>query len=79
MIPNVDVELRIVMNLPLRELWRDDGFITAAREKSLTGDDVGQFLASGPVQFVVADVAHPFAGFQQVNASVSGRMRQNRI
>jgi hypothetical protein len=59
MIPNVDVELRIVMNLPLRELWRDDGFITAAREKSLTGDDVGQFLASGPVQFVVADVGAP--------------------
>lgn len=42
--------------LPLRELWRADGFSSATRGKSLTQEDVRQFLASGPVQFVVADV-----------------------
>lgn len=47
---------RVVTQLPLRELWRDDGFSTIRRRKSLSQDDVRQFLASGPVQFVVADV-----------------------
>jgi len=52
----VDANLRVVTQLPLRELWRGDGFSTTARGKSLTSDDVREFLASGPVQFVVADV-----------------------
>jgi len=45
-----------VTRLPLDELWRDDGFSTATRGKSLTQDDVRGFLASGNVQFVVAEV-----------------------
>jgi hypothetical protein len=52
----VDAKLRVVVQLPLRELWRDDGFSTITRGKSLTHDDVRELLASGPVQFVVADV-----------------------
>ena len=52
----MDANLRVVTRLPLRELWRDDGFSTTTRGKSLTFDDVRQFLASGTVQFVVADV-----------------------
>lgn len=52
----MDANLRIVTHLPLRELWRDDGFSTTARGRSLTEDDVRQFVASGPVQFVVVDV-----------------------
>ena len=48
--------LRIVTQLPLRELWRDDGFSTTTRGKSLTDEDVRQLLRSGPVQFVVVDV-----------------------
>ena len=43
-------------HLPLRELWRDDGFSTTTRGKSLTEEDVREFLTSGPVQFVVVDV-----------------------
>lgn len=50
------VNLRIVTHLPLHELWRNNGFVTIKRGKSLTHDDVREFLASGPVQFVVADV-----------------------
>jgi hypothetical protein len=52
----MDGNLKIVTHLPLRELWRDDGLSTTLRQKSLTDEDVRQFLASGPVQFVVADV-----------------------
>jgi hypothetical protein len=53
---NVDAKLRIVTHLPLRELWRDDGFLTTARGRSLTKKDVHKFLGPGPVQFVVVDV-----------------------
>ena len=52
----MDAKLRIVTQLPLRELWRNDGLSITARGRSLTHDDVREFLASGPVQFVVADV-----------------------
>lgn len=52
----MDAHLRVVTQLPLRELWRDDGFSITTWGKSLTFDDVRQFLASGTVQFVVADV-----------------------
>jgi len=53
---SVDPNLRVVTHLPLRELWRDDGFSTTTRGKSLTDEDVRQFLTSGSVQFVVVDV-----------------------
>ena len=52
----MDACLRIVTQLPLRELWRDDGFSTITRRDSLTVEDVRKYLASGTVQFVVADV-----------------------
>jgi hypothetical protein len=52
----MDAYLRVVTQLPLCELWRDDGFSTTTRGKSLTFDDVRDFLGSGTVQFVVADV-----------------------
>jgi hypothetical protein len=52
----VDANLKVVTQLPLRELWRDDGFSTTTRGKPLTHDDVRAFLASGRVQFVVADL-----------------------
>jgi len=47
------------------ELWRDDGFSTATRGKSLTDEDVRQFT-SGSVQFVAVDVGvapEKFGGF----------------
>ena len=52
----MDARFRIVDRLPLRELWRDDGFLTTRRGRSLTDEDIRKFLASGLVQFVVADV-----------------------
>lgn len=52
----MDAKLRIITRLPLAELWREDGFETSERGRSLTGEDVRQLLQLGPVQFVVADV-----------------------
>jgi len=52
----VDSKHKVITHLPLAELWRDDGFSTTKRERSLTAEDVLECLASGPVQFVVADV-----------------------
>ena len=52
----MDANLRIITRLPLVELWRDDGFSTTKRGKFLTRENVRDFLASGPVQFVVADL-----------------------
>ncbi len=52
----MDAKLRVVTHLPLQELWRDDGFLTTARDQSLTEEGVRKLLASGPVQFVVVDV-----------------------
>ena len=70
----MNANLRIVTRLPLRELWRDDGFSTTTRGKSLTAEDVRQFLASGPVQFVVVDVG---AAPRWIPASESFRFWRN--
>lgn len=47
------------MHLPLRELWRDDGFTTTSRGRSLTKDDIADLLRASCVQFVVAEVGAP--------------------
>jgi len=52
----VDVKLQIVTQLPLRELWRDDGSSTTGRLRSLTEEDIREVLAFGLVQFVVVNV-----------------------
>jgi hypothetical protein len=52
----MEQSLRIVTHLPLRELWRDDGFNTASRVRDLDGEEITELLRSGPVQFVVVDI-----------------------
>ena len=52
----MDPALRIVTQLPLRELWREDGLATSARAKNLTTKDVRGMLRAGRVHFVIADV-----------------------
>ena len=52
----MDAALTIVTQLPLRELWRQDGFKSTTRIRSLTEDDIRSFLRLGPVQFVIVDV-----------------------
>ena len=52
----MDATLKVVTQLPLTELWRDDGFTTTWRVRWLTADDITSLLRAGRVQFVVADV-----------------------
>ena len=55
----MDAALKVVTQLPLTELWRDDGFTTTSRVRGLTTDDITSLLRAGRVQFVVADVGVP--------------------
>jgi phosphoglycerate dehydrogenase-like enzyme len=61
----MDAALKIVTRLPLRELWRDDGFRTTARLRSLAEEDILSLLRSGTIQFVVVDVGTPPRWIQQ--------------
>ena len=47
---------KIVTHLPLRELWRADGFTTTSRGEWLAKEDIASLLQLGRVQFVVVDV-----------------------
>jgi hypothetical protein len=55
----MDPALRVVVQLPLPELWTERGPFTAARERTLGRADVKALLQAGAVQFVVADVGKP--------------------
>ena len=55
----MDATLKIVTQIPLVELWRDDGFTTTSRERWLAADDIASLLRVGRIQFVVADVGTP--------------------
>ena len=72
--PKAVVEAResgtTVIQLPLRELWRDDGFSTTARRKSLTHKDVKQMLASGPSSSSSQMSARLRAGFRPSHAMI---------
>lgn len=54
----MDAALRIVTRLPLQELWREDGFTTQERGRSLALEDVRGLLRLGRVQFVVVDLGY---------------------
>jgi hypothetical protein len=45
----MDQSAKIVTRLPLRELWREDGFVTTSRARSLAEDDITALLRVGPV------------------------------
>ena len=46
---------RVVVSLPLTEIWDSTGPIAATRGRQLSTDDITQLLRAGPIQFVVAD------------------------
>ena len=45
---------RIVVRLPLDELWDERGMLPARRGRWLGADDIRALLRAGPVAFVVA-------------------------
>ena len=52
----MDPSLRIVMRIPMNELWTADGNVTATNQRSLDGNEIASLLRRGTVRFVVADV-----------------------
>ena len=56
LLDRMDAALKVVTQMPLTELWRDDGFTTTSRVRWLTADDIRSLLRTERVQFVVADV-----------------------
>ena len=55
----MEEKLKIITQLPLRELWRENGFKTNSRGRWLTRDDITGLLRAGPMRFVVADLGFP--------------------
>jgi len=49
---------RVVTAMPVQTLWNDDGELSATRGRWLTREAIREFLALGPVRFVVANVGH---------------------
>jgi hypothetical protein len=52
----MDATLKVITQLPLAELWREDGFSTTSRIGWLSAEQIVSQLRAGRVQFVVADI-----------------------
>lgn len=50
---------RQVIQLPLEEIWDGHGQVSRTRVRDLGARNIRNLLTTGPVHFVVADVAHP--------------------
>lgn len=54
----MDSDKRVVVRLPLEELWSRAGRIPAHKRRDLSTGDIAGLLRAGPLRFVVADVGH---------------------
>jgi hypothetical protein len=52
----MDNDKKIVTQIPMTNLWKDNENIFAKREKYLTAEDIQEKLKKYPVEFVVANV-----------------------
>lgn len=50
---------RVVTQLPLDELWDEQGTLAATRGVRLGPDEIAAFARRGPIRFVVADAGQP--------------------
>ena len=55
----MDASDRVVVRIPLPELWNEAGVVSAKKLRHLSTPEIDAVLRSGPVQFVVADVGKP--------------------
>ena len=51
-------ELRHVSQMPLAELWNEQGVIRAERMRELDSSQIASMLRAGKVRFVIADIGH---------------------
>ena len=79
----MDPRLRVVIAMPLEELWDDDGAF-GRRVEHLSADQIKAILKLGPVRLVEADVGEPlrwtalddcYARWKQVSANVANADR----
>lgn len=49
---------KIVISIPLKNIWTDESELPAKRMAHLTSADIVQLLKESAVRFVVADVGH---------------------
>jgi len=47
---------RVVIEIPMKEIWDQDGAIEATRDRYLSADDLKTMLKKFPVEFVIANV-----------------------
>jgi hypothetical protein len=55
----MDSSLRVVMQIPMSELWDSEGNLTPTKKRLLGGNDVAAMLRRGPIRFVVAECGDP--------------------
>ena len=55
----MEPDKRIVVRLPLEELWTRDGPLAAHKRRDLSAGHIAGLLWAGPLRFVVADLGHP--------------------
>ncbi len=55
----MESKLRVVVKLPLDDLWDDCGPLSHTRVRWLSDKDIREMLRESPPQFVIADVGLP--------------------
>lgn len=55
----MDTRTRIVVRLPLTELWTEDGRVEAVQVRRLSRSGIAGLLRDGPVQLVRAEIGRP--------------------
>lgn len=75
----MDPALRVIIELPLRELWNEAGVVKASPVWDVGMEEIRELLRAGRVQFLVAEVGRRRAGFQLRSAMSFGRVSCKRI
>lgn len=63
----MDSSVRIVVQIPLTELWNDSGVVTSSKKRQLRRNEISELLRTGRVRFVMADCGDPLKWIDPVN------------
>jgi hypothetical protein len=55
----MDPSLRVVMRMPMSELWDSSGDLTATKLRTLSTSEIASLMRNGVVRFVAADCGRP--------------------
>ena len=54
----MELTQKVVLVIPLNELWTDESYLSIHRGKHLNSKDISDLLLQQKIQFVIADVGH---------------------